>query len=119
MLNAESRKLFEEKYKALCGEEYYWSKIDAGSMTNLLNRIKFSREKKGLSVDDDGLLDGLRLFIDYIKDAFVLNHFNVSMLVNQYNSIMTGQNNKDFLPGQHLTRKHGDYNTENFWEDGK
>lgn len=114
---SEAKNIFTSKYKSLFGQDYYWQAKDAGCMTKLLSQIRFSRKSKGLSDDTEGVLDGLRKFLDYIKDDFILNHFDVSMLVNQYNSIMTGQKAKrGELTGQVLRRERGEYNEKNFFE---
>lgn len=114
---SEAKNIFTSKYKSLFGQDYYWQAKDAGCMTKLLSQIRFSRKSKGLSDDVEGVIDGLKKFLDYIKDDFILNHFDVSMLVRQYNSIMTGQNAKrGELTGQVLRRERGEYNEQNFFE---
>lgn len=113
----DAKNIFIAKYKSLFGEDYYWRAKDAGCMSQLLKQIRFSRKSKGLSDDTEGVLDGLRKFLDYIKDDFVLKHFDVSMLVSQYNSIMTGQHTqRGELTGQVLRRERGEYNEQNFFE---
>lgn len=114
---SEAKNIFTSKYKSLFGQDYYWQAKDAGCMTKLLSQIRFSRKSKGLSDDVEGVIEGLKKFLDYIKDDFILNHFDVSMLVSQYNSIMTGQKaQRGELTGQVLRRERGEYNEKNFFE---
>lgn len=119
-LRREAEKIFTLKYKELFGEDYFWSKEDSAKMTTLLNGIRHSRKSKSLTTDDEGILEGLRKFLDYIHDDFILNHFTVPMLVRKYNEICAGRHaQRGELIGQVLRRERGNYNVENFWEDNR
>lgn len=114
-INAKAREIFVNKYKELCGEDYYWKAKDAGCMSTLLKQIKFSRKSKGMDISDQGIIEGLAAFLDHIKDSFILNHFEVSMLISQYNSIVSAAKGKnDALPSMEIGRIITEYDENKF-----
>lgn len=88
-LNSEARKLFEERYQALFSSNYYWSAKDAGNMSSLLKKLKFQREKKNLPIDDQGVLNALKYFLDSITDGWILENFSVTNINSKFNEIVS------------------------------
>ena len=90
-LNQRARLCFEEVYRTIYGAEYYWSAKDAGQMTQLLNKIRFSREKRTvpLPTDDENLLEALRKFLTSINKDWISNNFSVPMIASHYNEIIS------------------------------
>jgi len=99
-LNQRARLCFEEVYRRLYNAEYYWSAKDAGQMTQLLNKIRFSREKRAtpLPTDDNSLISALQQFLTSINKDWISNNFSVSMIASHYNEIISELRN---------TRKNG------------
>ncbi len=95
-LNQRARIVFEETFRSLYHSEYYWSAKDAGQMTQLLNKIRFSREKRAvpLPVDDDSLAEALRKFLLSINKDWISNNFSVSMIASHYNEIISEIKNR-------------------------
>lgn len=96
-LNQRARLCFEEVFRAIYHSEYYWTAKDAGQMTQLLNKIRFSREKRKtpLSNDDDSLVDALRQFLVSINKDWISNNFSVSMIASHYNEIISEIRNRN------------------------
>lgn len=90
-LNQRARFCFEETYRNIYGAEYYWTAKDAGQMTQLLNKIRFSREKRAtpLPTDDDSLISALQQFLTSINKDWISNNFSVSMIASHYNEIIS------------------------------
>lgn len=90
-LNQRARLCFEEVYRKIYNAEYYWSAKDAGQMTQLLNKIRFSREKRAtpLPTDDDSLISALHQFLTSINKEWISNNFSVSMISSHYNEIIS------------------------------
>ena len=90
-LNQRARLCFEEVYRSIYQAEYYWTAKDAGQMTQLLNKIRFSREKRAtpLPVDDDSLIHALQQFLTSINKDWISNNFSVSMIASHYNEIIS------------------------------
>lgn len=90
-LNMRAREVFETVYSDLYGSAYYWDGKDAGQMTQLLNKIKYSREKRAvpLSVDDESLLEALRLFLLSIDKEWISNNYSVAKIASNYNEIIS------------------------------
>lgn len=76
--------------------EYYWTAKDAGQMTQLLNKIRFSREKRAtpLPVDDESLVEALKKFLLSINKDWISNNFSVSMIASHYNEIISEIKNR-------------------------
>ena len=87
-INSKARFLFEEHFKHTFSSNYYWTAKDAGAMSQLLQKITFSREQKGMLIDDDSILYALRVFLLSIKDGWIFNHFSVTNINSQFNEIV-------------------------------
>ena len=101
-LNGGARKVFESFFNKTYGSAYYWSAKDAGHMTKLLKKIQFARNSRGLPIDDDSTLKALGLFLESIKDDWILQNFTVSVINSKYNEIVSqarqighGSNNRN------------------------
>lgn len=90
-LNQRARLCFEEVFRNIYKSEYYWTAKDAGQMTQLLNKIRFSREKRAtpLPTDDDSLINALQQFLTSINKDWISNNFSVSMIASHYNEIIS------------------------------
>lgn len=84
-----ARKIFEDRYKALFNEFYYWQVKDAVSMGQLLAKIKRSRTMKGMAVDDDSILFAFEKLLEMIDDDFILKNFSVGIINSKYNNIVS------------------------------
>ena len=95
-LNVRAREVFELVYQELYGSAYYWNGKDAGQMSQLLNKIRFSRENRPspLPVDDESLLGALRQFLVSIDKDWISNNFSVSKIASNYNEIISELKNK-------------------------
>lgn len=89
-LFSSARKIFEARYHRETKELYYWTAKDAGSMTSLLKALKFQREQKGLSNDDDTeVLAALITFINSaVKNEWIRNNLSVPVLFSKFNEIV-------------------------------
>lgn len=96
-LNQRARLCFEETFRELYHSEYYWTAKDAGQMTQLLNKIRFSREKRKnpLPTDDDALIEALKKFLLSINKDWISNNFSVSMIASHYNEIISEIKNRN------------------------
>lgn len=83
------RQIFEERYSSLFdGGVYYWQAKDAVAMDSLTKKIKHSREQRGMSVENDDIVSGLKAFIDSISDQWILRNFSVTNINSKYNEIV-------------------------------
>lgn len=98
-LNSEARKVFEEYYLATFSSDYYWTPKDAGSMTSLLQKLKFQRTQKNLTTDDEGILNALSYLLKSISDGWLLEHLSVSNINAYFNEIVSQ------AKGKHLSNK--------------
>ncbi|MDR2917680.1 MAG: hypothetical protein LBV74_23050 [Tannerella sp.] len=89
-LHSSARKIFEARYHRETREQYYWTAKDAGNMTSLLKALKFQREQKGLSNDDDTeVLAALATFINSaVKDEWIRKNLSVPVLFSKFNEIV-------------------------------
>ena len=92
-LNTNARKAFEEYFRNTFGEEYYWTAKDAGNMSQLLQKLTFSREQKQMPVDDASVLYALQVFLSSVKDGWLLENFSVANLNSKYNEIIAQAKN--------------------------
>ncbi|MDR1092085.1 MAG: DUF4373 domain-containing protein [Prevotella sp.] len=89
-LNSKARELFNERFKALTQEDYYWVAKDAGSMAQILNKLKYQREQKDppLPTGDDDILKALSYLLNSIKDEWILQNFTPCIVNSRFNEIV-------------------------------
>lgn len=87
-LISKARYAFEAYFRESFDTEYYWTAKDAKNMKDLLKKISFARESKGMSTDDDSLVKGMKALLDSIGNNFVLENFTVPIINSQYNAIV-------------------------------
>lgn len=90
-INSKARIIFEEYFGDVFGESYYWSAKDAGSMKQVLQKIKFNRSQKKppLPNDDNDVLDALVMLLQSITDGWLYEHFSVTNINSQFNEIVS------------------------------
>lgn len=92
-INSKARFLFEEYFKKTFFDSYYWTAKDAGNMSQLLQKLIFSREQKQMPVDDASVLYALQVFLSSVKDGWLLENFSVANLNSKYNEIIAQAKN--------------------------
>lgn len=98
-INSKARFLFEEYFKKTFFDSYYWTAKDAGNMSQLLQKLTFSREQKQMPVDDASVLYALQVFLSSVKDGWLLENFSVANLNSKYNEIIAqAKNGKNRKP---------------------
>lgn len=93
-INSKARSLFKEYFKKTFFNDYYWTAKDAGNMSDLINKLKYLRKQKGMSLDDESVLYALGVFLSSIKDGWVFEHFSVANINSQFNEIVANAQQK-------------------------
>ena len=88
-INSKARFLFEEYFKKTFSNSYYWTAKDAGSMSQLLQKLTFSRTQKNMPVDDDSVLYALQILLSSIKEGWIFENFSVTNINSKYNEIVS------------------------------
>ena len=88
-INSKAKELFMEYYQKVFGEAYYWEAKDAVNMDKLIKKLTNSRKKRELSIDDDSVLNALKVFLEKIRDEWVLRNFTVPIISSKYNSLVS------------------------------
>ena len=83
-----ARQVFETYFNETYNDVYYWTAKDAGAMRLLLNKIKFRRTSKGLSVEEQDLLESLSALLHSITDKWICSNFSVTNIASKYNEIV-------------------------------
>ena len=87
------REIFEEDYKSRFKENYYWNAKDAVRMKSLIGKLRFQREGKSLSTDDDSVIGALKVFLKMINDKWVLSNYSVSNIDSKFNELVSQARN--------------------------
>ena len=88
-LNSKAKALFNEHYQHVFSADYYWSAKDAGNMSSLLKKLKYQREQKKMSIDDQGVLSALKYLLDSITEGWVFENFSVANINSKFNEIVS------------------------------
>lgn len=95
-LNTKARQVFESHYKATFDQDYYWSAKDAGNMSKLLDKLKYQRTQKGLTNEDNEVLDALSAFLNTIQDGWIFDNFSVANINSKFNELRAQAINKQY-----------------------
>ena len=89
-LNYKARIMFEDCYKSMFENAYYWTAKDAGQMAQLIKKLSFQiKEKKGgAEISDDEVLSGLDYLLKNISDRWILENYTVTTIATKYNEII-------------------------------
>ncbi len=88
-INSKARLLFEDYFKKTFSDSYYWTAKDAGAMSQLLQKLTFSRTQKKMPVDDDSVLYALQILLSSIKEGWIFENFSVTNINSKYNEIVS------------------------------
>ncbi|WP_418988080.1 DUF4373 domain-containing protein [Bacteroides heparinolyticus] len=87
-INSKARLLFEGHFKETFSDSYYWTPKDAGAMSQLLQKITFSRKEKGMPTDDESVISALGTLLSSIKEGWIFENFSVTNINSKYNEIV-------------------------------
>lgn len=88
-INSKARVLFENYFKKVYGNDYYWTPKDAGNMTQLLQKLRFQKKQKQMDVSDDSILYALQYLLSSINDGWLFENFSVSNINSKFNEIIS------------------------------
>lgn len=102
--NSKARSVFENHFRSTFGSEYYWTAKDAGSMSQLLQKLTFSRKQKNMPGDNDSVLYALQVFLSSIREGWIFENFSVTNINSKFNEIVAqardGNNRKPDKPAE-------------------
>lgn len=110
-----ARLIFDKIYTEKNDDKYYWAPKEIKALTDLLKKIKFSREhrKVPLPVDDDSLLAAFEEFINKIQTIWVLEHYTMANINAQYQVIIQDiKNNRNGKSNYQTTAERNRLNSE-------
>lgn len=113
-INSKARTLFQDYFKEIFSNDYYWMAKDAGSMSQLLRKIKFSRTQKNMPVDDDSMLYALQMLLSSIKDGWIFENFSVANINSKYNEIISQARNENNRSNYTSKQEANDYALQKF-----
>ena len=94
------REVFEKKYQELFETSYYWQAKDAVAMGSLTKKLKYARKEKNLGISDEEVIHAFSIFLETIKDEWILKNFTVTTLDSKYNEIVSqARANKNIANG--------------------
>jgi hypothetical protein len=84
---------FHEKFRQLFSDEYYWEAKDAANLNAILKKIKYNRESKNMPIDDENVSKAFSVFLDSIKDKWILENYSISNINSKFNEIISQAKN--------------------------
>lgn len=87
-LITKGREIFERRYSDLFRDNYYWQAKDAVAMDSLTKKIVYSRQQKGMSLEEGDVLTALEAFLTSISDNWILKNYSVTNINSKYNEIV-------------------------------
>ena len=93
-LGPKARAVFENHFRDTFGCDYYWTAKDAGSMSQLLRKLKFQREQKQMDTSDESVLYALRYLLSSISEGWIFENFSVANINSKFNEIVSQARSK-------------------------
>ena len=110
-----ARLIFDKIYTKKNDDAFYWAPKEIKALTELLKKIKFSREHRNipLPVDDESLLAAYEEFINKIQTVWILEHFTMTNINAQYQVIIQDiKNNRNGQTNYQTTAERNRINSE-------
>lgn len=77
-------------YKFHTKETYYFDGKDGRHLKQLLKKIEAKVKEKGMEPTQENILNSLKGFLNCIKDTWILEHLEVSLINSKFNSLYVG-----------------------------
>lgn len=74
-------------YKFHTGENYIFSGKDGKHLKELLKKVKLKTEERGLEPTEENVLNNLKMFLNTVKDPWILSHLEVALINSKFNSL--------------------------------
>lgn len=74
-------------YKFHTGENYLFSGKDGLHLKQLLKKIEAKVKERGLEPTEENILNSLKGFLNTVKDPWILEHLEVSLINSKFNSL--------------------------------
>lgn len=74
-------------YKFHTGEKYIFSGKDMFHLKQLLQKVKIKTEERGLEPTEENILNSLKMFLNTVKDPWILSHLEVALINSKFNSL--------------------------------
>lgn len=74
-------------YKFHTGENYIFSAKDGMHLKQLLKKIEAKVKEMGLEPTEENILNSLKGFLNTVKDKWILEHLEVSLINSKFNSL--------------------------------
>lgn len=72
-------------YRARTGQEYVFDGMQGRHLKQLLKKIEVKVKQKGLEVNDENILNSLNGFLHHMKDSWILEHLEISIVNSKFN----------------------------------
>lgn len=87
-LITKGREIFEKRYFDMYNDSYYWQAKDAVAMDSLIKKIIYARKQRNMSIEQDEVLEGLRILLISVQDQWLIKNFSVTNINSKYNEIV-------------------------------
>lgn len=74
-------------YKHHTGETYIFSGKDGFHLKQLLKKINVKIQERGMEVNEENTLNSLKGFLNSVKDPWILQHLEISLINSKFNSL--------------------------------
>jgi len=80
---------FDEIYHHKFKEPFYWKPKEVVGIKGIVSQLQFNMKAKQIETDQENTLNSFTVFINNIKDKWVLEHFSPSIINSKFNEIVS------------------------------
>ena len=70
-------------------ENFLFSAKDGAHLKQLLNKVKAKVQESGQEPTEENILNGLKAFLNAVKDKWILEHLEVAIVNSKFNVLFT------------------------------
>ena len=88
-LVATLKKIFDEGYKSVYNEDFYWTAKDTKALKEIIQKLQFKMKAKNIELTDEHTINSFNAFLNNITDKWILANFSPSIINSKFNEIIT------------------------------
>ena len=77
--------IYQQKFKA----PFYWKPKEVIGIKGIVSQLQFNMKSKNIEINSESTMNSFTIFINNIKDKWILEHFSPSIINSKFNEIVS------------------------------
>ena len=80
---------FDEIYANKFGAPFYWKPKEMVGIKGIIAQLQFNMKSKDIEISEESTINSFSVFLNSIKDKWILEHFSPSIINSKFNEIVS------------------------------